>query len=192
MYKTIVAAIFSLLSSLGIYVSDGGTDERDTREPDMSYMYELPDSIIEPFAYVNAIRTEKNKKNEHIFDELIGHKLPDLSYLLDRAQCETGINWRNGGKYSGAFGAYRGTWQMWGGYEEFGVYNAYEGTRDQQVLIWYRVHYTGYHSPTKGFIPPAGPLINNCSEYAGDIKWVTVTEDTVPIWRYIISQVGRG
>lgn len=184
-YRTIVAGLFSILSSLGLYVAgdaDGVQIKSAAPQIYANAPFKLPQSVMK----------EIRKKDTYILTELVGKTIPDISYVLKRAQCETGINWRNGGRYAGALGIYRGTWQRWGGYEQFGVYDAFDGTRDQQILVWYRVHYTGYNSPEKGFQPSAGPLINTCSEYAGEIKWVTVTEDTLPLWRYIINNTGRG
>ena len=188
-YRTITAGLFSILSSLGLYVAgeaDSAQIKTAASEVFANTPFKLPQRVIKQ---ANEI---VKKRDTYILDELIGKTVPDISYVLDRAQCETGINWRNGGRYSGALGIYRGTWQRWGGHEQFGVYDAFDGTRDQQILVWYRVHYTGYSSSQKGFQPSAGPLINNCSEYAGEIKWVTVAEDTLPLWRYIINNTGRG
>ena len=184
MYRTIVAGILSITSSFWMAVdTEGGKAIDVVAVSTTTVPVTTTSTTIAP--------------TPSVLDELIGQTIPDIVYLFQRGQCETGQNWRNGGKYSGFFGAYRGTWQQWGGYEDFGVYNASEGTREQQVLVWYRVHYLGYNSPTHGFIPSAGRLINNCSRYAedhlnGEIPMITVDRDTVNLWRVLIANTGRG
>lgn len=186
MYRTIVAGILSLTSSFWMAIqNDGG---------------EISNKVATTTTVTTVVETPKEKpakRTPSILDELVGHTIPDIGYLFQRAQCETGFNWRNGGSYSGAFGMYRGTFQQWGGYEDFGFYNASEAPREVQVLVWYRVHYLGYQSVEHGWIPSAGRLINNCSEYAekhydGEVPLVKVTRQTVDLWRILIANMGRG
>lgn len=184
MYRTIVAGILSITSSFWMAVDSEGGKTSDVKSVVVQETTTTSTTVV-------TVRPPS------VLDELIGHTIPDIGYVFQRGQCETGMNWRNGGKFSGLTGTYRGTFQQWGGYEEFGVVNASDAPREVQILIWYRVHYLGYNSPTKGFIPSAGQLINNCSRYAekhynGDTPMVLVTQDTVDLWRVLIANTGRG
>jgi len=185
MYRTIVAGILSLTTSLGLAFTDekGGLQTTTT---------------VSETTTTTSTSTTVPQRQPSVLDELIGHTIPDIGYVFHRAQCETGLNWRNSGRYNGSLGIYRGTFQQWGGYEDFGVYNASEAPREAQILVWYRVHYIGYDSATRGWVPSAGQLINNCSDYAekyydnNEIPFVTVDQNTVDLWRVLIANTGRG
>lgn len=119
-----------------------------------------------------------------MMSEFTGVKIPTLRYILDVAQCETGReldhvgNNREGHTYRGMFGFYTqqggrgGTWDQWGGWQ-FARY-ANEANYWQQIVIYLRVHITGFYDyrPDKlKYWPPAGLSVNNCSRYAAPLEW---------------------
>ena len=120
-----------------------------------------------------------------LLGEFRGVKIPSLRYIGLVAQCETGRdtahvgNTAAGHTYRGAFGFYTqqggrgGTWDQWGGWE-FAPY-AEQADYWQQVVIFLRVHITGFYDyrPDKlKWWPPAGLSVNNCSRFAAPLDWV--------------------
>lgn len=99
------------------------------------------------------------REKPHIFTELIGKKIPSLGWLLQDAKCETGINWKNGGKYAGAFGIYIGSWLQWGG--GYLAPTPDQATPEEQILIIIRITTTGWRFFDK-YVPPAGFMMNTC------------------------------
>lgn len=53
------------------------------------------------------------------------------------AQCETGGNWRDGGRFGGGLGIYVGTWQAYGG-TEFAP-RPQDATKEQQIAVAERI-----------------------------------------------------
>lgn len=94
-----------------------------------------------------------------IYAELIGKKIPSLGWLLQDAKCETGINWKNGGKYAGAFGIYIGSWLQWGG--GYLAPTPDQATPEEQILVIIRITTTGWRFFDK-YVPPAGFMMNSC------------------------------
>ena len=116
-----------------------------------------------------------------LMTEFYGLHTPSDEWMLRVAQCETGIdpahigNTQQGHTYRGAFGFYTqeggrgGTWDQWGGWE-FAPY-ANEATLREQIVIFLRVHLTGFYDyrlDKQKWWEPAGYSVNNCSRFAGE------------------------
>ena len=78
---------------------------------------------------------------------------PD-SYWKRMAQCETGGDWQNGGRYSGGLGIFVGSWAAWGG-REFAPTPA-AATPAQQIEIANRISTQGWKKPDGTFVAPVG------------------------------------
>lgn len=115
--------------------------------------------------------------------EFDGIKIPSLRYMWLVAQCETGVNTSHigntkaGHTYRGAFGFYTeaggrgGTFDQWGGWQ-FARY-ANQANYWEQVVIYLRVHITGFYDyRVNKWWPPAGLSNNNCTRYAQPLDWV--------------------
>jgi hypothetical protein len=85
------------------------------------------------------------------------------------AQCETGSDWQNGGRYAGGLGIYNngtygdrdmGTWERWGG-EEFAP-SPDKATKEQQLIVADRVSTQGWRQPDGKFKDPVGFLGWGC------------------------------
>jgi hypothetical protein len=100
-----------------------------------------------------------NALQPDIFAELVGKKIPSFGWWLQNAKCETGINWKNGGKYAGAFGIYVGSWLQWGG--GYLAPTPDQATPEEQILIIIRITTTGWRLFDK-YVPPAGFMMNTC------------------------------
>lgn len=115
------------------------------------------------------------------FNEFAEVKVPQLSWLLAKAQCETGMDWQNGGTYGGAFGfMHRGyetdksglpensTWGRWGGFH-FAKLPKY-ATPYEQVVVYLRINWAGWHRPNGMFRKPSSSqdTDNLCYIYAND------------------------
>ena len=78
-------------------------------------------------------------------------------YWYKMAQCETGGDWKNGGKWSGGLGIYTQTWKGYGGLEfaskpEF-------ATIDEQIIVANRISTQGYQ--TKNEFKSLDDKVNN-------------------------------
>jgi len=121
-----------------------------------------------------------------IFDELAGIETPIPAWAFAVAQCETGLNaahigqasaaYGEGATFRGAFGFWTtangsGTFEEYGGRDLTGTFWANETRLDEQLLIFYRIHETGYTHTNGRYVPPVGYGSNNCKRYAGPITW---------------------
>lgn len=112
------------------------------------------------------------------FSEFIGVALPTPEWVLAKAACETGPNPYDRGRYAGMFGImHRGfetdasglpnnsTWGRWGG---FAFARApYEATPLEQIIVFLRIGYSGWHRPNGTWRPPSySPKDNLCYRHA--------------------------
>lgn len=174
MLKLLVAMSISITSAFGLAKEDkGGATSNQAKYSQEITLADIPANDFEHDFDV-AIYLYKAGQDAHIreiFSEIDGKKVPTLAWMLKIAKCETGINWRNGGNYAGAFGIYIGTWKQWGGLEF--APSADEALPEEQIVVWLRVHVLGYQPIFKSFVPSAGWNINTCWHGAGDVQWTT-------------------
>ena len=108
--------------------------------------------------------------------------IPSVKWVIAKGQCETGLDWRNGGTYAGAWGfMHRGyetdasglpnnsSWGRWGGFE-FARHPS-RATPTEQVIVYLRINFGGWHRPNGAYRPPSGSLDvgNNCYQYANRV-----------------------
>lgn len=106
-----------------------------------------PPSTEQVSVHVQDGRTMALSEARSVRESLVIHKnaRPTNAFWRELAQCETGNNWTNGGKYAGGLGIYIGTWKRFGG-EEFAKSPA-NATREQQIIIANRIAVDGYQTP---------------------------------------------
>lgn len=69
---------------------------------------------------------------------------PTKAFWDELAQCETGQNWKDSGKYAGGLGIYVGTWVRYGG-REFAKHPS-GATREEQIIVANRIAVDGYQT----------------------------------------------
>lgn len=99
------------------------------------------------------------EKAEAVRESIVLHKnaRPTNAFWDELAQCETGGNWNDGGKYAGGLGIYIGTWVRWGG-REFAKHPS-EATREEQITVANRIAVDGYQ--TKNSYKTLDDRLNN-------------------------------
>ena len=105
-------------------------------------------------------------------------KIPSVQWIMAKAQCETNTDWANRGIYGGAFGfMHRGyetdnsglpnnsSWGRWGGFTY--AKHPSKATPTEQVIVYLRINYAGWHRPNGMFRKPSSPNTdNNCYQFA--------------------------
>lgn len=108
--------------------------------------------------------------------------IPTVAWVMAKAQCETGTDWAHKGTYGGAWGfMHRGyetdasglpsnsTWGRWGGFRY--AKHPSRATPTQQVIIYLRVNWGGWHRPNGMYRPPSSSqdTANNCYKFANRV-----------------------
>jgi hypothetical protein len=108
--------------------------------------------------------------------------IPSVKWVMAKAQCETGTDWRNKGTYGGAFGfMHKGyetdnsglpsnsTWGRWGGFKY--AKHPSRATPTEQVIVYLRINWGGWHRPNGMFRPPSSSqdTANSCYIYASKV-----------------------
>ena len=117
-----------------------------------------PDTAAPPGVHVVEVKAEV-KKSSVIRESIYLHKnaRPTNAFWDELAQCETGQNWRDGGKYGGGLGIYIGTWTRFGG-REFASRPS-GATREEQIVVANRIAVDGYQ--TKNTFKTLDDKMNN-------------------------------
>lgn len=76
--------------------------------------------------------------------QLRNPKTPPIKYWLAVAQCETGSNWQDKGRFAGGLGIYVGTWRNYGG-RQFAPHPA-QATPTEQMVVANRIAVYGYQT----------------------------------------------
>ena len=102
-------------------------------------------------------------KAQVIRDSIFLHEKarPTKAFWEELAQCETGQDWQNGGKYAGGLGIYIGTWNRFGG-KEF-AHHPSKATREEQIIVANRIAVDGYQ--TKNSYQTLDDKLNNKPYY---------------------------
>lgn len=98
--------------------------------------------------------TTTTEPNSWDIDWLATLETPTDAYWNKVAECETGNNWRNGGRWAGGLGIYVGTWRGWGG-EEFAS-TPDRATREEQIVVANRIALHGYRNASGDEQQPVG------------------------------------
>lgn len=108
--------------------------------------------------------------------------IPSLAWVIAKARCETGLDWRNKGVYGGAWGfMHRGygtdasglpnesSWGRWGGF----LYAKHpsKATPTEQVIVYLRINWGGWHRPNGMYRKPSTSqnTANKCYIYANKV-----------------------
>lgn len=172
MIKALIALALTITSYVGFEnATEGGAVNSVTRQSLAQAKGDSIDSQLESAIDEYYLITLPYLMAINPMSEFNGKQIPTFGWMMKIAKCETGINWKNGGNYSGAFGIFTGTWKRWGGLEF--APTADQATPQEQMTVWIRIHVIGYQPIFKSFVPSAGWNINTCWHYAGDVQWIT-------------------
>jgi peptidoglycan/LPS O-acetylase OafA/YrhL len=105
------------------------------------------------------------------------------------ANCETGGDWTNSGRYAGGLGIFLGSWEAWGG-REFAVTPA-EASRDQQIVVANRISTQGWSRPDGKYVRPVGFGGWGCTTTVGLPDLLTFTPESVIAQPFSWSQRGE-
>ena len=98
----------------------------------------VPEVVITP-------KMRRQQKAEAEYGRQMRNKrIPNSGYWDRVAQCETGSNWRDKGKFAGGLGIYIGTWKAFGGLEF--AKSPQFATKTQQMVVANRIATTGYQT----------------------------------------------
>jgi peptidoglycan/LPS O-acetylase OafA/YrhL len=111
------------------------------------------------------------------------------SFWLAIARCETGTNWKNGGRFSGGLGIYVGSWKAWGGLD-FGPAPA-DATPEQQVIVADRISTQGWIRPNGSMQAPVGFSGWGCVRSVGQPQLLSYTKESVLAQQFHWLQHGR-
>jgi len=122
-----------------------------------------------------------------------------LDIYWDRmAQCETGGDWKNGGRWSGGLGIYQQTWIGFGG-KEFAA-KPHLATRQEQIIIANRISTQGYQTKNTfrtledkqnnkpHFQNPVGFGGWGCKKSVGNPVLVTKPPYKIYFWKFPIGE----
>lgn len=144
-------------------------------EPSPPSLYDDVSMVGLVYAYMHALNP---------FNEFVGVPLPSPRWIMLKAACETGPNPTDRGWYAGMFGImHRGyetdasglpnnsSWGRWGGF-------AFAPRPDlatplEQILVFLRIGYAGWHRPNGLYRPPSySPKDNLCYQHADRVAGV--------------------
>lgn len=124
------------------------------------------------------------------FNEFVGVPLPSPRWIMLKAACETGPNPTDTGAYAGMFGIMHqgyetdasglpnnSSWGRWGGFTFAPRPDL--ATPVEQIRVFLRIAYAGWHRPNGMFRPPSySPKTNLCYQYADNKAGV---QELVPL-----------
>lgn len=151
----------------------------------------------------NQIKVNTSIDTENSVDDwpsyLENGKPKALDIYWDRmAQCETGGDWKNGGRWSGGLGIYQQTWEGFGG-KEFAS-KPHLATRKEQIIIANRISTQGYQTKNKFatvedrennkpfFQYPVGFGGWGCKKHIGNPVLVTKPPYKIYFWKFPIGE----
>jgi len=105
------------------------------------------------------------------------------------ADCETGSEWTNPGRYAGGLGIYIESWKGWGG-REFAA-AASEASPEQQIVVANRISTQGWTRPDGKYVRPVGFGGWGCTKVVGRPDLLTYTPDTVIAQPFAWGQRGE-
>jgi len=122
---------------------------------------------------------------------LIRHARP---MPLDRfweaiADCETGSDWTNPGRWAGGLGIYIDSWKGWGG-REFAA-SASEASPAEQIVVANRISTQGWTRPDGKYVRPVGFGGWGCTKVVGTPDLLTYTPETVIAQRFAWGERGE-
>jgi hypothetical protein len=115
--------------------------------------------------------------------------MPLEQFWVDIADCETGSDWTNPGRYSGGLGIFIGSWDGWGG-REFAPTPA-EASPGQQITVANRISTQGWTRPDGKYVRPVGFGGWGCSKVVGAPQLLTFTPESVLAHPFSWSQRGE-
>ncbi len=110
-------------------------------------------------------------------------------FWVDIADCETGSDWTNAGRYSGGLGIFISSWEGWGG-RDFAPTPA-EASPDQQITVANRISTQGWTRPDGKYVRPVGFGGWGCSKVVGAPQLLTFTPESVIAQPFSWSQRGE-
>jgi hypothetical protein len=105
------------------------------------------------------------------------------------ADCETGSDWTNPGRWAGGLGIYIDSWKGWGG-REFAA-SASEASRAEQIVVANRISTQGWTRPDGKYVRPVGFAGWGCTKVVGTPDLLTYTPATVIAQRFAWGQRGE-
>lgn len=144
-----------------------------------------------PLDSVNSMSVRKK------FSELGKPRALD-TYWEFMAQCETGSNWQNSGKYSGGLGIYIQTWIGFGG-RQFAP-TPHEATKEEQIIVANRISTQGYQTKNTFltlddrlndrpfFRPPSGFSGWGCAKHIARPTLHTKPPYKIYFWKFPIGE----
>jgi hypothetical protein len=115
--------------------------------------------------------------------------MPLDRFWQDIADCETGGDWTNSGRYSGGLGIYITSWEGWGG-REFAPTPA-EASQQQQITVANRISTQGWSRPDGRYVRPVGFGGWGCVKTVGSPVLLTYTAESVIAQTFSWSQHGE-
>jgi hypothetical protein len=122
---------------------------------------------------------------------LIRHARP---MPLDRfweaiADCETGSDWTNPGRWAGGLGIYIDSWKGWGG-REFAA-SPSEASPAEQIVVANRISTQGWMRPDGKYVRPVGFGGWGCTKVVGTPDLLTYSPETVVAQPFAWGQRGE-
>jgi hypothetical protein len=115
--------------------------------------------------------------------------MPLDQFWREIADCETGGDWTNSGRYAGGLGIFIGSWEAWGG-SEFAATPA-EASHDQQIVVANRISTQGWSRPDGRYVRPVGFGGWGCTKNVGAPELLTYTPESVIAQPFSWSQRGE-
>lgn len=185
--RTLFALLFWVGTSLAGLATFGGGNPEDARKPSSSATEttnELPKLTIRQVESKDSQVFQPVNPSEALLQaQMLNPKVPPVAYWERVAECETNLDWEDGGKWGGGLGIFTrgkfrdadmGTWERYGG-EDFAKHPS-GATKTEQIVVANRIAVLGYSTvvirdPEVAKIKGVPPTYNWIKEPVGFDGW---------------------
>jgi hypothetical protein len=115
--------------------------------------------------------------------------MPLERYWEAIARCETGGDWKNGGRYAGGLGIFIQSWEAWGGRQFAPTPDA--AAPHEQIIVANRISTQGWMRPDNKFVRPVGFGGWGCVKKVGAPELLTFEPASVIVQPFSWRQRGE-